>query len=137
MKKIFYSSLVTIMFVIFAALQFPTNPTSEKLAPGQMQVIEIDFPENVKTLIERSCTDCHSDESGNFKAKGKLNFSKWNEYTPTKKVSRLTAICEEITDGKMPKKSYVKKHPEKALTAAEIETICKWTEEESKKIVGE
>jgi hypothetical protein len=46
-------------------------------------------------------------------------------------------MCEEISAGKMPKKSFVKKHPEKALTAAEIEILCKWTEEESKKIVGE
>lgn len=137
MKKILYTSLVSIMFVIFAALQIPTNLSSEKIVPGQLPVLEIDFPDSVKTLIERSCTDCHSDESGNFKAKGKLNFSKWNEYTPAKKVSKLTAICEEITEGKMPKKGFLEKHPEKVLTAAEIETICKWTEEESKKIVGE
>jgi hypothetical protein len=48
MKKIFYSSLVTMLFVIFASLQFPTNPTSEKLVPGQMQVLEIDFPKILK-----------------------------------------------------------------------------------------
>ncbi len=95
------------------------------------------FPDSVIAIIERSCFDCHSDQSGNFAAKGKLNFTNWNEYTPAKKVGKMEAICEEITDGKMPKKSYISKNPDKALSKVEIELICKWAGDETKKLVGE
>jgi hypothetical protein len=49
----------------------------------------------------------------------------------------MEAICEMITKGKMPKKKYVSKNPDKVLTKAEIDLICKWATEESKKLVGE
>jgi hypothetical protein len=138
MKKILFISLAIVAFLSLAAMLIPVHSSDfNKPVQIQMQGLEIDFPENINALIERSCTDCHSDESGNFKAKGKLNFSKWNEYTSVKKVSKLNAICEIVKEGKMPKKSYVEKYPEKALSVEEIELICKWVDDESKKIVGE
>jgi len=95
------------------------------------------FPEDVMSVLERSCYDCHTDESSNFKAKGKLNFSKWNEYKPSKKISKLDAICEEVKDGKMPKKKYVEKYPDKSMSHEDTDLICNWAADESKKLMGE
>ena len=95
------------------------------------------FPDSVLSVLDRSCFDCHSERSGNVTAKGKLNFSGWSDYSASKKLNKLDAVCEEITQGKMPKKKYISKNPEKKLTIEEIEMICNWTETEMKKIAGE
>lgn len=138
MKRIIYFSA----FIITATMIMGfINPLSERITvqvkPMNGFVPDSIFPDSVKAVIERSCFDCHSDQSGNFAAKGKLNFTNWNEYTPAKKVGKMEAICVEITGGKMPKKSYVSKNPDKAISKAEIELICKWAADETKKLVGE
>lgn len=138
MKRILYFSAILITLTTIMGF---INPLSDKnmirVEPMNGFVPDSTLPDSVMAIIERSCFDCHSDKSGNFSAKGKLNFTNWNEYTPAKKVSKMEAICEEITDGKMPKKSYVSKNPDKALSQAEIGLICKWAADETKKLVGE
>lgn len=96
-----------------------------------------DIPENIYKMVENSCFHCHSDSSSNFSAKGKLNFSKWNEYSTARKISRLDAICTMITKGKMPKKKFVREFPDKALSATDKEILCKWTAEETDKLLGD
>ncbi len=137
MKKIFWITTLTIaVLAIIIAFNFTNaNANNNITVPQEKQTP--DFPEDVKIVLERSCFDCHSDEASNFKAKGKLNFSKWDEYKPSKKISKLGAICEEIKDGKMPTKKYKKKYPDKALSQEEIDRICNWADEESKKLLGE
>lgn len=136
MKKLFYLIPVLIIFLIVTGLQLPDRNhiiNSEDPEEG----LSLDFPEDVTTILERSCFDCHTDASGNFMAKGKLNFSNWSDYDSRKKISKLNKICEEIEDESMPKKKYRKKHPEKALSEDDIKLICKWVEEESEKIIGD
>jgi hypothetical protein len=96
-----------------------------------------DIPEDIYKIVERSCFHCHSDNSSNFAAKGKLNFSNWNDYNTARKISRLSAICDVITKGKMPKKKFIKQFPDKILSPAEKETICTWAAKESDKLLGE
>lgn len=138
MKRILYFGAFLIIAAIFMGFINPLPARmlnqAEPLSGFSADSI---FPDSVSMVIERSCFDCHSDRSGNFAAKGKLNFTNWNEYTPAKKVSKMEAICEEITGGKMPKKSYISKNPDKALSQAEIGLICKWAADETKKLVGE
>jgi hypothetical protein len=136
MKRKLFICLGIVAFFGLTAMYFPGNNVNSD-GSFQGEVVKPELPDSVLTIVERSCFDCHSDNSGNFAAKGKLNFSGWNEYTPVKKVSKMEAICEVITKGKMPKKKYVSKNPDKALTKAEIDLICNWANEESKKLVGE
>lgn len=137
MKKILWitSLIIAVLAIIFAFNFTNANANNNITVPQENQ--KLDFPEDVMSVLERSCFDCHSDEASNFKAKGKLNFSKWNEYKPSKKISKLGAICEEITDGKMPTKKYKNKYPDKSLSKEEIDLICNWADEESKKLLGE
>lgn len=138
MKKTFYFSLIILSCIIITAMVNPnTNEPIVKAPSMSGYMPETSLPDSVMKIVERSCFDCHSDKSGNFTAKGKVNFTNWDEYTPAKKVGKMDDICNIITKGKMPKKSYVSKNPDKALTKAEIDLICKWVNEESKKLVGE
>jgi len=138
MKKTFYFSLIILSCIIITAMVNPNTNEAKAKAPSMSGYMpETSLPDSVMKIVERSCFDCHSDKSGNFTAKGKLNFSGWNDYTTARKLSKMEAICEEITNGKMPKKKFVSKNPEKALTNQDIDLICKWVNEESKKLVGE
>jgi len=136
MKKILWLTLIVAFLAIVFAFNF-SNATVSINSPDPQEQINLDFPEDVKAILERSCFDCHTDEASNFKAKGKLNFSKWDEYKSSKKISKLDAICEEMKDGSMPKKKYVEKYPDKSMSHEDIDLICNWTSEESKKIMGE
>lgn len=136
MKKPTLIFPVIIILVIATAWQFPDQSSSISNPIGQ-DLKTIDCPDNVMRILQQSCYDCHTDASGNVMAKGKLNFSKWEGYEAAKKVSKLEKICEEVTENKMPKKKYLKKHPESALSDKDITAICEWTEAETKKLFGE
>jgi hypothetical protein len=136
MKKLMFISVSIIAFIGLTAMLHPVREIVSNQLP-QGEIVKIDLPDSILKIVENSCFDCHSDRSGNFAAKGKLNFSGWNDYTPAKKVTKMDNICEMITKGKMPKKKYVSKNPDKALTKAQKDLICKWAAEESKKMLGE
>jgi len=124
------------ILIISTSLVLPEhNNETELLYPGEE--LTLDFPENIISILERSCFDCHSNSSKNFMSKGKLNFSKWDDYEKKKKISKLNKICEDVQDGSMPKKKYKKKHPESILSEEDINLICKWVEDESNKLLGE
>ena len=136
MKKLFLLTSVVFVMIIATAFQLPEHDSkTELLYPGEE--LTLDFPENIISILERSCFDCHSNSSKKFMSKGKLNFSKWDEYDKKKKISKLDGICEDVEDGSMPKKKYKKKHPEAVLSEEEVKLICKWVEDESNKILGE
>ena len=104
---------VVVLFVAFIAIQFYrpdfTNPPvveSENLLAGNQ------VPENVKAILVRSCSDCHTNEtvypwyskispSSWFLAdhidevgRKQLNFSIWNTYETRRKDHKLEEICE-------------------------------------------
>ena len=94
MKKIILISLIPVLAIIlFVAAQIPVSgPLVEPVAED----LDLGWPDEVMTLLERSCFDCHSSESGNIKAKGKLNFSKWEDYKTTKKIIEINDNVIEI-----------------------------------------
>lgn len=118
------------MFMIATAMAVMsfTSPPQEKPAPV--------FPEQVQSILENSCFDCHSDGASNAKAKMKLNLSKWNEMTDAKKVGKMEGIQETLIMGDMPPAKYIEKNPGKALTQEQKDTIGKWVAEESAKLMG-
>jgi hypothetical protein len=60
-------------------------------------------------------------------AMAKLNFSEWDSYSAEKQAKKAEAICNVITKGSMPPKSFRQSHPEAIPTDAQKELICKWS----------
>lgn len=94
-----------------------------------------DFPKKVSGILSNSCYHCHTTGAKAQKALDALDFKKWEDYKLTKKISLLTKICEVAEKGEMPPGKYLKQHPEKALSASEVKTICNWTKKESEKLI--
>ncbi|WP_457595486.1 heme-binding domain-containing protein [Hydrogenimonas sp.] len=113
-----------------------SNPESD---PG----MEIEAPPEVMAIFKRSCYDCHSNETKWpwysaiapvkwFVARdvkvGRqwLNFSEWKNYDE-KRQAKLKEMIFVAVGLAMPLGTYVKAHPEAALTREDRERIRAWT----------
>lgn len=107
--------------------------------------VESDVPlaTELKTVLRRSCYDCHSNETtwpwyarvapvswlvANDVKGGRreVNFSAWSQYTENRRARKLREIVEQVEQNKMPQWYYVLLHPEAKLSASEKEMILKW-----------
>jgi hypothetical protein len=84
------------------------------------------IPDDVLMIAKKSCTNCHA-QPGKEMALLHVNLSKWDTYTIEKQASKASAMCNMITEGKMPPKDFKKKNPDFVLTKEEIKTICDWS----------
>ena len=107
----------------------------------------VPVPPAVGQILDRSCNDCHSDQTrwpwysnvapiswlvyGHvMNGRRHLNVSEWlredvndpTEYTRQKFVS----ACRELKLGRMPLLSYEVMHPLSRLSKADIEAFCNW-----------
>jgi hypothetical protein len=90
------------------------------------------IPDSLNKIFQNSCMPCHG-STGGFMSTSKVNFSKWNEYSPVKQAEKAAKICSMLNDGKMPPKSARKARPEIIPPKEQINEICKWAEALSKK----
>lgn len=129
-------NLVITFLPILAILIFVAAQDMSKQKSPLPEEIDLGAPEEVMSILERSCFDCHT-KDGNTKAKLSLNFSKWDNYKLTKKIGKLSDIAEEVKEQKMPPKRYINDYPDKALTGEDIEIIANWANEAADKLMEE
>jgi hypothetical protein len=108
----------------------------------------------VTAIINRSCADCHSNKTvwpwysnlapiswfvaGHVDHGRKtMNLSEWGSLNHDRQDRRLRQICDEVQDGAMPLSSYTPMHPGSKLTAAEVKTLCDWTDAERERLSKE
>ncbi len=133
MKKIFWYSLLPALAIVLFVAARDASP----IANPASQDPSTEWPEDVVALLERACYDCHTSESGNLKAKQKLNFSKWGDYKLSKMVGKLSEIAEEVEEGKMPPEKYIEKNPNRTLSDEEMKRLVDWAKAESEKLMEE
>ena len=151
MKKAF-KIIAIVLVVAFLGIQFirpdftnpPVNQAETLLAAAEV-------PENVKTILSRSCADCHSYEtkypwyskiqpSAWFlkdhidHGRRELNLSVWKTYEPSRQRKKLSEICEQVQERFMPLPSYLWIHWNAKMSDADIKTLCDWAEQERAKI---
>ncbi len=133
MKKTILISIIPVLAIfLFIAAQSPSpSPVSDP------QDVELGFPDDISTLLQQSCFDCHSSDASNIKAKGSLNFSKWADYKLSKKINKLGNISETVKGKDMPPKKYLEKNPDATLTDEEIGLITNWANAEADKLMEE
>jgi Haem-binding domain len=102
------------------------------------------MPPDLRTIIHRSCADCHSDQtrwpwysyvapaswivaSDVHEARRKMNFSVWGNYSSAKKNHEFEEICNEVIEGDMPDGKYAFIHRSARLSQPEREIVCSWT----------
>ena len=121
-----------------------TNPPVDQSKTIQART---QMPAEVARIIERSCSDCHSNQTrwpwysqiapvswlvarDVREAREKMNFSEWGNYQPKKAAHLLEAMSENVGAGAMPLPRYLRLHPEAVLTEEEKTKLLDWIVEE-------
>ena len=135
---------LTVFVLLIVLLQFVpvdrTNPPVEEF---------IDAPLQVAQIFEKSCYDCHSNQTNwpwySYVApvsffithdvedgRKHLNFSTWNLYPQTIRSKHINEVIEEISEIKMPPLAYRIIHPNSELSDKEIDIIKIWADKKYK-----
>jgi hypothetical protein len=120
-----------------------SNPTTD---PSRGLYAAAAVPPDVRSILERSCGDCHSNETRwpwyshvapvswlvSFdvrEGRADLNFSEWARYSAETKGHKLEAICRRVRQGEMPDGKYTLIHRGARLSESDRETLCRWAED--------
>jgi hypothetical protein len=104
---------------------------------------EVPAPPDVRTVLRRSCYDCHSNETvwpwysriapvswlvaGDVKeGREKLNFSTWNRYSEAEKTKKMKKCWEEVEEGEMPPWYYLPAHRAAVLSSENRAILSRW-----------
>lgn len=104
-------------------------------------ITDLEAPIEVKSLLQRSCYDCHSNQVNwpwysyvapvswlvahdVSEGRAELNFSEWNQYAQDREMRE--EIYEEVAEGEMPMKIYLLTHPDAAVSESELAFLRQW-----------
>ena len=138
MKKLVTIILPALLFVISMSFMMESENTNEALVSTN-PTAKLEIPENIQSILDKSCMGCHNDEASNQKAKMKLNFAKFNngKYSLGKQIAKLNGIAKSVEKGKMPTKKFVAKYPDRALSDAEAKALIEWAKAQASAMAGE
>lgn len=148
MKRPSTKNVVLGLFVVGALAQLirpaRTNPPVD---PSRTIEARTQMTPEVKAILDRSCRDCHTSNtvwpwytdvapvswvviSHVNEGREHLALSDWATYDRDGAGRKLREMCEQVREGEMPMSSYVLAHQSAALTDADKEALCAWTERE-------
>jgi hypothetical protein len=136
----------------FIAIQFkrPDHTNPPENAADTMEA-RLTIPPDVKTILDRSCADCHSHRtvwpfyshiapigwnvSDHVRdGRKELNFSVWGTYEPRRQRRKLYEMCEEVKSAAMPLPQYLYLHRDAKMSPQDTEKLCNWTKAEEEKL---
>lgn len=144
--------VIIVILILFVAIQV-VRPDRQN--PGVDQGLTLQarttVPAEVQAILERSCYDCHSNQTrwpwySNIApvswlladhvkdGRKELSFSEWGNYTPKKAADKLEEICKLSGNGGMPIQSYLLIHREAVLSEADKKALCAWANLERSRI---
>lgn len=104
---------------------------------------EVSAPSDVQAILRRSCYDCHSNETKwpwysyvapvswfvadhIHEARGDMNFSEWPTFDFELQEHSFEDIEEQISEGKMPIRSYTLIHRDARLSQVDRDALLRW-----------
>lgn len=139
LKKILIAFAVILLIIQFVRPEknIATSPSVDNIATHYAT------PANVQKILERSCNDCHSNNTkypwyasiqpiGWWLAdhvkegKSELNFDAFMTYNPKKARHKMEEVNEMVKEGEMPLSSYTIVHRDAKLTQEEKLVIADW-----------
>ncbi|MEO1009891.1 MAG: heme-binding domain-containing protein [Bacteroidota bacterium] len=135
-----------VLLVVLIAIQFyrpeKNNAQGDHTA---FFLAETTPSQEVRSILERACYDCHSNNThypwynniapvsfwiAGHVSEGKqhLNFSDWNSYSVKKKDHKLEEVVEMVENNEMPLTEYTWTHKNAKLTQEQRQLIMVWAE---------
>lgn len=129
--------------IFFIAIQLIPMDVPAKMESNPES--EIQTSKEVKSILKRSCYDCHSSNINApwyynvapiawftkihvKRARTVVNFSKWNDYDKEKRFKVIDKLPKSVVI-RMPLSSYLYLHEEAKLTKEEKKLLTKWARE--------
>jgi hypothetical protein len=136
--------LALVLLVLFVVAQFirpaktnpPTNPSANLMTKA---------PRDVAQIFDRSCRDCHSNETrwplysqiapmswlvayDVREGRDHFNYSEWTSIDSDDQDKLLGGVCSLTKRGRMPQWQYLVMHRSAKLSPADVTTLCTWSE---------
>lgn len=136
--------LVIVVVVFLVVAQFiPVDRSNPTIDQSKTLYATKTVPANVQSILQRSCANCHSNEttwpwyshvapvswlvaSDVHGARHKMNLSEWSAYTDHQKQDKIDGICEMVSSDDMPPSDYTFIHRNAVLTQQDRDTLCQW-----------
>lgn len=151
LKKILKIAAIVIVAALIVVQFIRPDFTNPPVNEAETLEASVQVPENIKAIMKRSCSDCHTNTTvypwysqispvswwlKNHIDEGRreLNFSVWATYQPKRKAKKLEEVCEQINEKEMPLPSYTWVHRDAILSAEESKVLCDWATAEKAKI---
>ena len=126
------AGLTLIVTVLFVSARLEDR--HEDLNAAKQAAIE--YPAEIKAIIDNKCYGCHSDKGKSDDAKEALMWDNLPTYTKAKQVAGLDAIIEVLEDGTMPPKDVIEKWPEAKISDAEAKALKAWAEKTAEALMN-
>lgn len=147
LKKIAYILLAALVIIQFFR---PERNTASGPQPNNI-ANKYTVPANVKDVLQRSCADCHSNNTvypwyANIQpvawwladhvedGKDELNFDEFLTYSQKKAHHKLEEVNDMVQEGEMPLGSYTIIHRDAKLSVEDKRAIMDWTHAVMKEI---
>lgn len=136
--------IIAILLIVFVGIQFIPTTRNQSNGISETNFIKtFNVPENIQNLFEKSCYDCHSNNTTypwyhkiqpmrfimdkHIKnGKKELNFSEFGVYSKRKQKSKLKSVVSQVRDDEMPILSYKLTHKGTKLSDSEKQQIIAW-----------
>ena len=137
-------SLLAAAAAVVVGIQF--IPVNQSNPPVES---DVEAPSDVKAVLERSCYDCHSNETrwpwysrvapvswlvvrDVHEGREHLNFSTWGALSTSELVDEMEELWEEVEEEEMPLWFYLPLHPEARLSADDRALLLEWAKGEQR-----
>jgi hypothetical protein len=138
--------ILLFLLAVLVIIQFIHPKKNQSAGPQPNYIGNVHpIPANVKTILEKACNDCHSNNTRypwysytqptdwwltNHVNKGKkdLNLDDYTNRSLRYQYHKLEEIAEQVKDGEMPLDSYTWIHKDAVLTDAEKNALISWTD---------
>lgn len=139
MKKIFlYVVAVLLLMQLYRPAKNSNSEVSETSIGKMIQV-----PESIQNILDRSCADCHSNNTKYLwyheiapisyvvayhisEGKEHVNFDTWGKYNANQKKHIIDNLEEVIESREMPLFGYLKLHPDAVISDADNQKLLDW-----------
>ncbi|MCZ2460168.1 MAG: heme-binding domain-containing protein [Chitinophagales bacterium] len=138
--------ILAVLLIALVVIQL-FHPKRNKSEGDQLNYIGNSFsvPDDIKSILARSCNDCHSNNS-NYpwyanvqpvawwlnhhikKGKSEINFDEFTNKSLRFQYHKFEEITEQVKEGKMPIKSYTWTHNDAVLSEADKNKLMAWAD---------
>ncbi len=143
--------VIALFLALVCSVAIHPSGRVKQFDPHPASMTDVTMPIEVRTLIRRSCQDCHSAqtvwpwysyvapvswlvERDVRRGRDRLNFSSWSHYSSKQREKLLAEIASVVKNHEMPLPQYELLHHDAKLSETETDTLYRWARVERRKL---